>query len=100
MTIEHLALATAGFVIFLILILMSSQQRLFDKRLRQMQREVNDLRGTESRRLLMALNAGKVHLAPSGNDTAVSPVAEVVSPALNAVEGPEVILLIPAAARR
>jgi hypothetical protein len=100
MTIEQLALSTAGFVIFLILILISSKQRLFDKRLRQMQGEINDLHGTESRRFLRALNAGKVPLAPPGNDTAVSPVAEVVRPALNAVEGPEVIPLVPAAARR
>jgi hypothetical protein len=90
MTIEHAALATVGFVIFLILILMSNKQR----RLRQMQSKVNDLRIIESRRFLMALNAGKAHLAQPGNDTAVSPGAEVESPALAAVVGAEVIPLV------
>jgi hypothetical protein len=99
-TIEHLALATAGFVIFLILILLSRKQRFFDKRLRRMQSEVNDLRITESRRLSMALNAGKSRLTPPGNETVTLPVDGVVSPAIDAIEGPEVIPLVPAAARR
>ena len=95
MTIELAALATGGFVMFLILILililirMSNKQRFFDKRLMRMQSEVNDLRATESRRFLMDLNVGKAHL--------VQPGAEVVSPAT--VEGPEVIPLIPASRR-
>ena len=89
MTIELAALATGGFVIFLILILMSNKQRFFDKRLMRMQSEVNDLRATESRRFLMDLNVGKAHL--------VQPGAEVVSPAT--IEGPEVIPLIPASRR-
>jgi hypothetical protein len=84
MTIELAALATGGFVIFLILMLMSNKQRLFDKRLMRMQSEINDLRATESRRFLMDLNADKAHL--------VQPGAEVVSPAT--VEGPEVIPLV------
>jgi hypothetical protein len=86
MTIELAALATGGFVIFLILILMSNRQRFFDKRLMRMQSEVNDLRATESRRFLTDLNVGKAHL-----------VQQVVSPPT--VEGPEVIPLIPALRR-
>jgi hypothetical protein len=91
MTIEQAALATGGFVIFLILIMMSNKQRFFDKRLMRMQSEVNDLRATESRRFLMDLNVAKAHLAQPG--------AEVASPALDAGEGPEVIPLIPASRR-
>jgi hypothetical protein len=86
MTIELAALATGGFVIFLILILMSNRQRFLDKRLMRMQSEVNDLRATESRRFLTDLNVGKAHL-----------VQQVVSPPT--VEGPEVIPLIPALRR-
>jgi hypothetical protein len=101
MTIEHIALATAGVVIFLILALMSRMSRKqcrFDKQLSRMQSDVSDLRVTESRRFLTALNAGKPPLAQPGVDTAPSPVAEV--PAVDAVEGPEVIPLMPVAARR
>jgi hypothetical protein len=93
MTIDQLALATAGFVIFLILILLSSKQR-FDKQLRRMQSElnelrgiVNELRGIEARRFAMTLNPGKSVLVPPGNDTAT-------------VGGRDVIPLVPAAAQR
>jgi hypothetical protein len=99
-TIEHLALATAGCVIFLILILLSRKQRFFDKRLRRMQSEVNDLRIAESRRFSLSLNAGKSLLAPPGNEPATSLVAGVASPAIDEIEGPEVIPLVPGAARR
>jgi hypothetical protein len=91
MTIEHVALATGGFVIFLILILMSNKQRFFDKRLMRIQSEVDNLRATESRRFLLDQKVGNAHLA--------QPRAEVVSPALDAVEGSEVIPLIPTSRR-